>query len=829
MRSIHGKMWQALALGWCVFSVPHLALAQATGDAGKQGGEQDTNGGQGATANGNKQQDKAGKTEKKGPVNLSQMVVSSGLDFRSHIDTPAPVLVYDQKFFAKFEPVSVGDQLRRVPGVAFVGDIGESVAPEMRGLGNGYTQILVNGRPVPGIGNDRSVAVDRIPAEIIDRIEIVRSPSADIDSQGVGGTINILLKDGATLPPGVILRTGVSRDNKTGKIRPNAAISWSGQNDAKTVFYSFTLDAQKRFNEKHAIQEVVDGDTDGFADEVAKHGDGDGLQSWSNRNKSRATSREEQGDQRDSRDLSFNGDLTWQISNQSTLRLDASYVDTRRTEQENTVTYEGDGSVGGLDLENPEYKYETTPINEKSTSLSATLDSSLSELTDISAYVGFERTRGTEVKHYFKDTPTKKDKNKGTDADDKNWLADFSVTRQLPGFATSTGMLDASFKFGVQAKNKNRDYDALEVKGLSKSSTSTTDGHFNYKEKRLDGFAMLDMTVSPKLSLTAGVRAESTRSDQHYTNRVLKGDTLKDSSTGQASSDEFMLNPSAHLQWKLTDTDQFRFSVARTVRRPSVDQLVPSVTLESPGDYDVTIGNPDLKMERALGFDLGFEHTIGRQGVVGINLFRRNISDLIGLVKTERPVTDAGQDPGDYPGGLYTFKNLGKARVSGAELDLSLPLSFMGMDNTGFFGNYTRLFSKRLNPYTDKDVTVDDQPSYVYNVGVTQDIPEWGVSFGLSYQKQGIAWQHNSVSELQNTTYDGNLEVFLEKRLGKSVVMRLTGNNLLDACSYQMESDFAGDSADELQANNRAYNVDFMELERECSSPTWSLTLRAVF
>src|SRR3546814_11601066 len=87
---------------------------------------------------------------------------------------PDPTLfrsVYGQEFFAEFEPVSVGDQLRRVPGVAFTSDIGESDAPQMRGLGQGFTQVLVNGRPIPGAGNDRTVFVDRIPAEIVDRIE----------------------------------------------------------------------------------------------------------------------------------------------------------------------------------------------------------------------------------------------------------------------------------------------------------------------------------------------------------------------------------------------------------------------------------------------------------------------------------------------------------------------------------------------------------------------------------------------------------------------------------------------------------------------------------
>ena len=144
----------ALLLTGCAFVTPNLAFAQdadqavVDGQAGEAQSGQDTD------------------SEKKDAVDLQGMVVTGNIGYRSHIDVPAPVLVYDQQFFAKFEPVSVGDQLRRVPGVAFVGDIGESVAPEMRGLGNGYTQILVNGRAVPGIGNDRSVAVDRIPAEI---------------------------------------------------------------------------------------------------------------------------------------------------------------------------------------------------------------------------------------------------------------------------------------------------------------------------------------------------------------------------------------------------------------------------------------------------------------------------------------------------------------------------------------------------------------------------------------------------------------------------------------------------------------------------------------
>lgn len=807
----------ALLLSGCALVAPSLAFSQ---DAAQSATDNQVSASDSSTAS---------VEGKKKAVNLQALVVTGNIGYRSHIDVPAPVLVYDQQFFAKFEPVSVGDQLRRVPGVAFVGDVGESVAPEMRGLGNGYTQILVNGRAVPGIGNDRSVAVDRIPAEIIDRIEIVRSPSADFDSQGVGGTINIILKDGATLPPGVIVRVGETWDKKTGRFRPNAAVSWSGRNEADTVFYSLTVDAQKRFNEKHAIQEVVDGNTAGFADVVAAHGNGHSLQSWDDISKSKAASREEQGDTRESKDLSFNGDLTWRLSDVSSLRFEAFALSTRRDEYENTRTYEGDGSVGGLDLANPELKFESTPIDEDSYGLSTLFQTSFNDQTDFEAYIARNVTKGSEIKHYFKDTPDTKDKIKGTEANDKNWQADASVTRRMPGVAQSLGIEQAQLKVGVQLKNKDRTFTSSELSGLSKSKQKGTDGTFDYKEDRFDTYALVDWDLTNNLTVTTGVRGEKTRSSQDYVTTDTVNGAVTDQTVGHADSHEFMLNPSAHLRWKLDDADQLRFSVARTVRRPSIDQLVPSVTLESPGDYDVTMGNPDLKMERSLGFDLGYERTIGRNGVVGVNLFQRNISDLIGMVRTTRPVTDAGQDPDDYPGGLYTFQNLGSAKVRGVEFDLSMPLTLIGMPNTGIFGNYTRLFSKHLNANTGRDTTVDDQPSFVYNVGVTQDIPAWKASFGASYQKQGPAYQHNSPGEMQSTIYGGNLEVFLEKRLGKAFVLRLTGNNLLDSCSQQLEQDFAGDDAAQMMANNRAYNVDFMELERECSSPRWSLTLRAVF
>jgi outer membrane receptor protein involved in Fe transport len=242
----------------------------------------------------------------------------------------------------------------------------------------------------------------------------------------------------------------------------------------------------------------------------------------------------------------------------------------------------------------------------------------------------------------------------------------------------------------------------------------------------------------------------------------------------------------------------------------------------------VTIGYPDLAFVTSVGLYIGYERRLAGRGIFGVYAFRREISDLIGLVNTGESVTTIGLDDEDFPGGLYSYRNIGDADVYGIELDLSAPLSFIGLDETGVFANYTRLWSDREDPADGDSISIDYQPEYVYNVGITHNIPEWEASLGVSYQEQGES-RFVTFGEIESQLYDGNLEIFLEKRLGENVVLRLTGTNLLDANSMQAEAGFDGDNGAEILANQAAYDVDAFEVEREQSSPKITLTLRAVF
>lgn len=77
------------------------------------------------------------------------------------------------------------DLLRRLPGV----NVG-SGGPWKRGLGAGYTQILINGDPAP-----QGFNLDQLNPSQIERIEVLRVPTAEQSTQAVAGTINIILKE----------------------------------------------------------------------------------------------------------------------------------------------------------------------------------------------------------------------------------------------------------------------------------------------------------------------------------------------------------------------------------------------------------------------------------------------------------------------------------------------------------------------------------------------------------------------------------------------------------------------------------------------------------
>jgi len=110
-------------------------------------------------------------------------IKSARLDQRKE-DTASTVVLTREELAANGDR-TVADVLRRLPGIT----ISDSAGIRMRGLGKGYTQILLNGQPAPN-----GFSLESLPPEVIERVEVQRTASAVLGTQGIAGTINIVLR-----------------------------------------------------------------------------------------------------------------------------------------------------------------------------------------------------------------------------------------------------------------------------------------------------------------------------------------------------------------------------------------------------------------------------------------------------------------------------------------------------------------------------------------------------------------------------------------------------------------------------------------------------------
>ena len=757
---------------------------------------------------------------------LEEIVVTAEVPMRNRTEAVAPELTYGLEFFQQLEPISVGDMLKRVPGVAFTSDVGERESPQLRGMGQGFTQVLINGKPVPDAGGEsateRSVLVDRIPAELVDRVEIIRSPSADIDSQGVGGTINIILKSGATLPPGGSIRGSILHyvPESVGGEFGAGGFSYAGRSDDERLTYSVTANVQERFNPKLTIQEVFTADRGTLDDALALFAE-NGADSVITDDEERSV----ESDVRENLDKSFHGDVDFRFNDRTNLALTGYFIDTDREERQDTLVFE-DSPDNLVELAS-----EDTDFDQENWGTEAELSRSFGDrltLTGLVSYAQFDNNIETlnmeldaediagtpPTEESFLDDPTvaafglEPDSIETTASDDEEYRIEGDVELEMPGFADGIGAEEVALKFGIQSKFKSRDVIQVEAgfdDGVLEEPEPTDNGGvFSIEEDRIDGFILADMALTDSVSLEPGVRVEHTNTD-------LTG--LVDGVASTRSVSETDVNPSLHLRWEFNDWGTLRASYARTVRRPDFNQRIPFAQFDSPDDDDVTRGNPDLDIETSDGLDLGIEVELPELGIAGINLFYRDIKDLIQLVR--------GPDNADG-GSDYTFANVGDGEVWGYELDLSTPLVMFGLENTGIYANYTRLYSEKVDVFSGlSDVRIDRQPIFVYNVGVTQAVPAWAMSMGVSFQKQGKFYQY-LLNEIESGVQDGNLEAFIEKRfMNDRLITRLTASNLIDDRTLQAEEVFDGPIVD---GEREEY-----EIEHEESTQLIQFTVRYNF
>ena len=744
-----------------------------------------------------------------GSITTSQdIVVLGSIGYRNRSEDQAePVLSYDSEFFQRFEPLTAGDALKRVPSVTFLSDVIESDGARLRGLPPGYTQILINGEKVPGSNADRSFFLDRIPAELIDRVEIVRSSSARRTGDAVAGTLNIKLRDGYELDGGYLRAGGLYYDDK--ELEPSVGGVFGGALGPGRFLLGANFQGRHNPKKKFSLR----------YDDSPENNPNFATDDFNNR--------EDQVDTRDGKDYSFNA--TYDIKGDTTdFSVNGFYVHTDRTETERSLEYNHPTNINGPIRATPPGNLTVDNANV------ATINQDNYSVNGKLAHRWLGGETSLKIGYAYFDE----------DRFETEYEVEFD--RALPRFTgdqTLTGITDKEFSvrleheialgedtkllFGGLWQDKDRSTAITEAprdrynltaanrQGYDQFTRTPTEfvrpfgafvpavgGINTIEEKRLDGFVLVEGDM-PGVKWEAGVRYETT---DHTIVDLTPPATRID-------NDYAKLLPSASVKVDVGARGRVTASIARTSRRPEFNFISPAQLDAELGDNDL-LGNPLLDPETAWGFDLGFEQRLGRAGIAGINVFYRKVNDLIELTNTG---VEGSEGAGTF---VYQPQNIGDGKVWGIEFDLSTDLGFVGLPDTGVFGNISWLDSKIIDEFGKR--RFNGQSEYVYNFGVIQDIPSVGAAFGATYRKQGGAFDR-TVGEEVFTSYGADLEIFVEKRFGKSFTIRAVGSNLLNGAKRETFNKFTTIE----DQNDRSF--DEYELESEKAGPVFQLMARYAF
>jgi outer membrane receptor protein involved in Fe transport len=661
-------------------------------------------------------------------------VKGAASNYDARRDDTASKTVMNAEEIRKYGDDNIFDVLKRAPGVTVSGK-----TLRMRGLGAGYTQILVNGdRPPPGFD------MDALTPDQIERIEIIRAASAEYSMQAIAGTINIVLKkvtsraqhdlrlSGFRSQQGRNANAGLNLADKSGKLSYFVYAGLYGGDNENHTRGSGRLTLPS--GELTQARETASDGGGSYRGAVLfprlswKDADGDelnlsgGLQTGRNGWSGRSRNDKQVG--------SFGN---------------PDYVETQfrspgaNTMMQGEVGWIGKVAGGKLDLKvsAERSRNDSDSVNEMFTAGGA--QRLLRDWDSI--------TRGHRASLRGK------------------------YTRSLfDGHSLATG-LDASVQDSEQTRDRHDQ--------LNQDAPTRIVETFEPKLTRLAGFVQDEWSVDKQLSVYYGARWEGVQTDSEA--------AANDTGRLSTSSRNHVLSPVAQTLYKFPDDSgrQLRLALTRTYKAPTVDQLTArryesAVNTRFAADSG---GNPDLRPELANGIDLSYEHFLKEGAMFSASVSRRAISDYI------RTTLDLDA------GGRWVYRpvNDGDALVRSLQLEAKAPgkllaAALAGLDLRAAF---SRNWSK-VSSVPGPGNRLDGQTPMSANFGIDYRKGDLTMGSSLAWQQGGWVRISEAQSQYQQTRRD--LDAYLLYKFNPRYQLRLSANNILgqDFASDRLYQDAAG-------------------------------------
>jgi outer membrane receptor for ferrienterochelin and colicins len=485
-------------------------------------------------------------------------------DQQERRQSTAAKIVIGREEIERFGDSTVGEVLKRLPGITLQGPPGRGGAIRMRGLGSGYTQILIDGERVPP-----GFSIDTLTPEQIERIEILRAPTAETGARAIAGTINIVTREGFKKRLND-LRMGFALDN--GHLQPG--LSWTRNDSVDDFIYNLSLSAFRSDKESESSTVRVTEDVGG------------------------TTVQRETSESRETRaGVHSTGRLQWRGEKGSSLVLMPLFLYTQHDTAGTTLLTQ--------DVGTPPYDRNviTTTGHYANARLNAQWNQMLESIGRLELRGGIGQGRWSG-----------RTQRSATSFDDIN--SSRGTTATLSSKLVTLATNDHSIVTGVEFEHH---------RGEEVHSEVSEGDQFSAITQRSAVYAQDEWNATPNWAMHAGLRWEGIRTRSRAS---LAGTALDDSSNSTS-----VWTPLLHTMWKPNpgSSDQVRLSLTRSYKAPTVQNLIgrPRTSDANSATRPDRAGNPDLKPELATGLDLAVERYLPAGGVLSANFFHREISDYM--------------------------------------------------------------------------------------------------------------------------------------------------------------------------------------------------------
>ena len=700
--------------------------------------------------------------------------------------------------------MTVANAVRRMSGVTVErNSSGEGRYAILRGMDKRYNYTLVNGVKIPSPDNkNRFVPLDIFPSEMLDRLEVTKSLTADMEGDGIGGAVNLVMKDApGKLEVSANLASGYSaiffdRDFESFNHRAGQKMS-PYERLGRPEDYAVTMDDFTTENLHLKSSRPRPDFVGGFSFGNRYFGGRLGLMaaiSYQNLFRGKDTElyympgasgngTENRTYSEEQNRLGLHTKLDYRLDRRNKLMLYAGYMDFRESEVRNGQNRK-DWTVKMQ--WNRQYIFNTTLKGEH-----AFLDGDRLKLDWSAVYSKAYNTSPDNARIYINMQQTHL---YNTDSAEKRW--EHNSDRDFAGYMNLSYTIypgiesTMTLKAGGMYRNKIRDsffneytFDSatgrenLQYYGedwtnfdellLEPRRYGNIGDPLNYDawENIAAGYMMAKYEWNG-LEVIAGVRAEHT--DQGYRLDFPR------QTESEGSQDYVDILPSLHIKYAIHDNANLRFSYGRSINRPGFFEIVPYTILNE--DYDEK-GNPKLEHTVADNLDLRYEFFPRSSEQFMVGLFWKKLQNPI-----ETGLINEGQAT------FITPMNFGDATNAGVEVDIMKYFNWFGIKANYTYTNSSITTNKRVREGTEVKTVNQTRPLYgqaahVANLSLLFNFPKYGIEAQLSGSYTG-----RRLSEISNW-FDNDiweagyaeLDVSVEKSFRSGLSIFAKASNLLDS------------------------------------------------